>query len=360
MSTLLALAVFAVVLALLRRSARVGALRLRLHLTSDEAGNEVLLVDAAVAGARSLMMVDTAYAGAPVLSTSYLAVQAQCARGDVQTRYRRMVTLLREEATDAARHAAVRQLVAGGRCRAYTSGCTMRLMGIGETSEAQADMLLCPAIAIDGVQASSRGVSADVLVTNPLRGSPHILTNDYLLHRAPCLIRPAAGLLQLGLDRLDAALLAPRFVFLAARFVGGAFVVPMRVGGAEMQIVVDTGAAAPLSLASRAAARLRTCARPARRRRTVQLGVNGERICSEMLTAPVAIAGLSLGSISLFVNSADVQGADGYAGMGLLRALDLWLEPRRIGVRLSGLPVRTPASTAAGGCDGAPSLACAA
>ena len=195
----LALAAWAL-LARRRRGVARAAGATRLHLVRDAHGNEALVVDARLARAsRTLFMVDSAYAGAPVLSTSLLAVEAEgergAAHGDVAARYRRTVERLRRGVTDAARHAAVHRLLASGRCRAYTSGCTMRLMGIGATTETQADMLLCPALELDG-RAPDAYVDADVVVTHPLPHTPHILTVDYLLHRAPCAILPRAGLLR--------------------------------------------------------------------------------------------------------------------------------------------------------------------
>ena len=55
----------------------------------------------------------------------------------------------------------------------------------------------------------------------------------------------------------------------------------------------------------------------------------------------------------MLANDTPVQGADGYAGMALLRALDLRFEYARVGVRFSGLPARTVASAAPGTCPGA-------
>jgi hypothetical protein len=340
--------VAAVVIACVR-----GRRTCRLHLVADRGGNEALLLDAHVAGRRSLFLLDTAYAGAPVLSTSFLAVEGKCVRGSVQGRYATAMELLRNDVSEDDRHAALDVLLRGGRCRAYTSGCTMRLMGIGETTEAQADMLLCPALSLDGVSTAA-APSADVFVTNPLRGSPHILTTDYLLHRAPCVLSPKRGTLRFRAAPLDSI----GFTFFPARLVGGAFAVTMTVGEVDLSIVVDTGASAPLSVAASAVKRLRVCGRPDEPQRVTQGGVNGERVCSDVLHAPVRIGTLDMGRVPVFANSHEVQGADGYAGMGLLRALDLWMEPGRLGLRRSGLEVTAP-SVAKGKCAANALPACA-
>lgn len=349
----LAIAVVAVVVAMM--VARRGT-QARLTLARDALGNEALVLSGTLAGVRggSLFMIDTAYAGPPVISTSYLAASG-CDRdpfASVEERFRRCVRALRTEVTEDARHAAVEALLRETPCRAFTSGCTMRLMGIGETSEAQADMLLCPALRFGSMHKDA--LNADVLVTNPLRGSVHILTIDYLLHRAPAILRPRAGRLQLRAPAHDAV----GFSFLSVRLVGGAFAVPMEVGGTTLHVVVDTGAAAALSLGRSAVERVARCSRPTPRRRATQSGVHGERVCSDVVHARVRVGGLDLGDVEVFANASEVEGADGYAGMGLLRALDLWLEPGRLGVRRSGLPPRGSDVTAAGDC-GRGDLACA-
>ena len=221
----------------------------------------------------------------------------------------------------------------------------MRLMGIGETSENQADMLLCPSIRIDG-ERDVDPVEADILVSNPLRGTPHILTMDYLLHRAPCSIYMRHG----SLVFYDTN--AVGFMNVPTSMMGGSFVVTMTVGGTPLNIVLDTGASISLSISSTSLEKLETCSVDAPARRIRQRGVNGEEVCSDMLLADVTIGTLALGRVSVLANDTPVQGSDGYAGMGLLRALDLRFEPNRVGVRRSGLPVRTPAGHSPGTCGG--------
>jgi hypothetical protein len=138
------------------------------------------------------------------------------------------------------------------------------------------------------------------------------------------------------------------FVFLEPFFVGGAIRVPMLVGGTELNIVIDTGAAAALSLAS--GTHVTSCRNSSPPLRATQTGVNGERVCSDAFFAHVRIGSLDMGEIQVFSNSHAVQGADGYAGMGLLRALDMWLAPDEVGFRYSGLPTRTSTALTEGTC----------
>lgn len=325
-----------------------------IHLVTDALGNEALIASASLSTRRSMLfLLDTAYAGAPVLSLSYLALPSSFDndRLGIETRYRRLVDRLRTHVTPEERHSAVARFLTNNACRTFTSGCTMRLMGIGETTEAQSDMLLC-----DGLHFSGRtSFGSDVFVTNPLPSSVHILTVDYLLHRAPCVIAPRQGLLRW---RVRDARLRSTFEFHKPFFVGGAFRVQMLVGGAPLNIVIDTGAAAALSISPNALSKIHTCTATASPLRAMQRGVNGESVCSDVFFAHVMLGRWNLGAVQTFANSSNVEGADGYAGMGLLRALDIWLAPDEIGFRPSGLPVRTSSALQQGSCPKGSTLGC--
>ncbi len=343
----------AFLLLLLQRQQRTN--RVPMTLVSDAFGNEALVLRGEVAGRGSaLFMLDTAYAGPPVLSTSYLARRGWLAsHQSVQREYEETMARMAVDPTDDERFRGVAELLSRGVCRSYTSGCTMRLMGIGVTQETQADMLLCPSLRFEGErQTGSAEAAGDVLVTNPLRGNVHILTMDYLLHRSPCVLLPRKGCIQFGLPPLTQATDKPSFEFLPASMLGGAFQVDMTVGGARLRVVVDTGAAAGLSIGKDVLPRLRRCQLTTTH--AYQTGVNGERVCSDVLRVDVDVGGLRVEDVELFVNSSNVEGADGYAGMGLLRAFDLWLAPGELGVRPNGLPPRHSSSATAGACGGVP------
>ena len=304
-------------------------------LLDDGAGNEALIIEGIVCGERVLFLIDTAYAGAPVLSVSYMNCIRKNPRltsmGSAQTRFWATMKSLETEMTNHDMHETLNEYVERGACKTFTSGCTMRLMGIGETSEAQSEMLLCPPIALAGRK--KWRWDADVFVTNPLPGSPHILTSDYLLHNGPALIEPAKGRLTLraGVKRRE-------FDLFEAYLVGGAFLIPVEVSGVVMNVVVDTGASTTLSLAPSSAARLRDrggCR--LRNRKVFQTGVNGENICSDVVSLDVTVGGTKLPGVDVLVNSQEVEGADGYVGIGILRAFDLYLSRDAIGVRPSGL-----------------------
>lgn len=317
--------------------------------------NEALVVDTVLCGERALFQIDTGYAGAPVISKSYLSVQGKVSGNTIYEQYASSIKESKRTSVDAT-HRALGGLLRSGVCRSYTSGCTMRLMGIGSISEMQSDMLLCPSLAMrnkQGVYQSLGGrVDADVFMTHPLKGGVHILTCDYLLHRSPSVICPSEGTLWLGLSSGNKKQMEPSFKFHDAFFVGGSFAIMMTVGGSAMRVVVDTGATAPLSIGRKAAGRMKTCTTPqGGSYHLTQTGVNGERICSSAVSVRVTIGQIDVGNVDAFVNDDDVEGADAYAGLGMLRALDLWLEPTRVGVRRNKLQPLVP-SGAPGVCQG--------
>ena len=324
-----------------------------LHLCIDDFGCESLVCDANIAGTRCLFHVDIGYAGPPVLSTSYLAAQNRTGaegRGSVQSRFTRAMKELGKKITDDDRHRAINRFLQRGKCRAYTAGCTMKLMGIAETSEMQADMLLCSEIDFFTPSAHSPNLPADVLVTHPLHGSVHILTCDYLMHRAPSVLVLGENRMHVSVSGTKRKSTEPTFTFHPAHLVGGAFCLPVLVGELALTLVVDTGAPAPVSLGMHAAKRLRRCALLKEPRHVTQVGVHGDRTCSTVVFAPMQVqGGPHHDSVQVLLNDEEVDGADGYLGMGFLRTLDLWIEPTRIGVRPNGRKVMA-SSTSKGSC----------
>lgn len=337
---------------------------IRMHRVQLDKGSlgESLILRMQLFGQDSLMMLDTGYAGPPVLSTSYLSwlSTSQRERASITDAYRAAIKGVRR-ASQGQRNAAIARLVSRGDCHAYTSGCTMRLMGIGSITEQQADLLLVPPIAFECATQSNQYVSpraharvhADVMVTNPLPHSVHILTTDYLFHCAPCLIQPEKQILDCHLPpaRVAALGMIPRKLTLA----GGAVVVQMTVGGASVTATMDTGAPGAISLGRQVLHKLK-CNDESRVVR--QVGVNAETICSSIVSADVEFYGHSLKDVAVFVNDTPVDAVDGYVGMGFLRAFDILLQKNSVSFSPSGLLPRkaseyaTDALTSAGMCTG--------
>lgn len=326
-----------------------GANCFTLHLYAADAINESLLVETRLCQRPAVFLVDTGYAGPPVLSASYLVTGDAGRRDDsFGARYAATVRRLEEGrgASEIEQHRAVaRFLREQTACKAFTSGCTMRLMSIGATQEQQADMMLCPLLEMkmpDGAYRAPRGggVAAEVFVTNPLPTSVHILTCDYLVHISPVLLDVRRGRLCAHLDAVHAMAHRLKAVMYPMELSGGAFLVPVRLGGEPFRLTVDTGAPGPVSLGASAAARLTACR--ARQTAIAQEGVNGEEICSEVVLARLEFAHREFEDVPVFVNDREVGDVDGYMGMGVLRAFNILITSSDgIGFAANGLPLRS-------------------
>jgi hypothetical protein len=317
----------------------------RMHLVSPDEINETLVVDGHVCNHRALFLIDTGYAGPPVLSASYLAVrdEDQTLTATVRDRYAHMMRTLSKNVSAPVRDAAVEDLIQEGACIAYTSGCTMRLMSIGDTQEQQADMLLCPPIMMRRTTGqfsapTGRVVSADVVVTNALPLSIHILTCDYLLHASPTLLDIARGRIEFRLDPMVTLSHRAGMTMYPLEMNGGAFVVPIELGGQLFRVTIDTGAPGPVTLGNQAAARLTACM--STKRALTQAGVNGEHVCSDIVVTSMLFANRTAARVPVFVNNRSVEGVDGYVGLGILRAFNILITSTELGLVGNGLELR--------------------
>ena len=326
-----------------------GDLRLRRFSEDHKSAGEVLLLLSNMNGKNVFWQIDTGYAGPPVLSTTYLSFLDRSSHGTTESDYHEVLRRLQRKETRERRMHASDTFAYSHRCVAYTSGCTMRLMGIASTVEQQADMFMCGMLEFESVQGGmvapklarspALGGQADVLVTNPLPSSVHILTSDYLFQIAPCCMHMQDERLEYLLSPARVVELRASFAFSRERLqlVGGSLAVPIRVGGRQFRVTVDTGAPGSICLGRRAQGRF-TCLQ--RGGSVHQVGVNAESVCSSIVTADVDFFGHHVESAVVFVNDLDVEHTDGYVGLGFLRGFDLMLAPPHVGFRPSGLSVR--------------------
>lgn len=307
----------------------------KLHILDTDGMNEVLIMDTMIGSRSFLFLLDTGYAGPPVLSRSYLSIQDPV-HLSLKDRYNKIIESL-HNVTDIDEHEGINSYINNGQCFPYTSGCTMKLMGIGSVQEQQADMLMCPMLRIKnsrgGFQSpkSMTNTHADVFVTNKLKHSIHILTCDFLLHHSPCLISISTQTLSLNLNISDYMKNYMLYKWIPASFSGGSFVVPFILeDGQSLNCTVDTGAPGPICLGSNAIKKIRSCQNT--QKKLQQQGVNGEIICSEIIDVDVTFAG-SKYNTTVFVNDMPTDQTDGYVGMGFLRAFDIFITHHEIGFR---------------------------
>lgn len=329
----------------------------RMDIVATDAFNEILALQCRLAGRRMMFMLDTGYAGPPVLSASYLAVREPAA-ADPAARYLEILQRLSAVSVDD-QSGAINAFLRESGCSSYTSGCTMRLMGIGATQEQQADMFMCEMLRIKtkgGAYASPRmdasHARADVFVTNALPGSIHILTCDFLLHCSPALISISARELRLNMGINEELYWRSVMTLHPLSMSGGAFVVTILVGGASLRCTVDTGSPGPICLSADAAARLRVCLHPDRATTVRQSGVNAEEICSQVVAADVEFGKARFSRVPIFLNDTSMDQVDGYVGLGFLRAFDMIVARDAIGFARNGLEMASLQAYADAGTPG--------
>ena len=108
-------------------------------------------------------------------------------------------------------------------------------------------------------------------------------------------------------------------------FAGGSYVSTVTVDGVALRCTVDTGASTTLCVDAR-----RLLGGLATRGHIVQVGINGETVCSDVSLARVEFAGVAFEGVPVFANATGVEATDGYVGPGLLRASDLLMTPREL------------------------------
>lgn len=310
----------------------------RMHLLAADDINECLVMEGLVAGKSCLLMIDTGYAGPPVLSMSYLSLDDE--DDDVKVRYTRIMKRLRKGVSAEDQNRGVDEFIRRSGCMAYTSGCTMRLMGIGSTQEQQADMLMCDMLQLRTASGSygspkraTSNAHADVFVTNPLPSSVHIITCDFLLHSSPSLLEISSNTLRLNMSVQEEVVCKAGMTMLPMVLSGGSFVVDLILGGVSFKCTVDTGSPGPICLSSRAAARLTRCNQNREGRVLRQSGVNGEDICSEIVSASLEFCHKTFQDVPIFANDMNTDQVDGYVGLAVLRAFDILITPAGIGFR---------------------------
>lgn len=339
----------------------------RLQIVGDV--NRIAVVDARVGTHRMLFMVDTGYAGAPVLHLPALVCERRLSSaGACEARAAALLASLHAfECTQAQQEAALRDFVRAQACTEYTAGCTTRLMGIGTTRESTSDLILAPAIQLRRAGAADdfgtprlcAGLPGADLLSTSRNAAMHILTLDYLVHVSPCLLRFGAETLELSLS--EARFLRERasFTACATAFSGGSFVAHVWLNGQRMACTVDTGASICISLSRSAGERLQHCEQDAPMRLS-QRGVNGERICSDVVHCDVTFAGTDLAQVPVLINDYDLDDVDGYVGLLFLASFDILLSPSALSCRFNGTPIDADATRRVarpGACRVAPTCA---
>jgi len=271
------------------------------------------------------MVVDTGFAGPPLLSLPFLSTESGIQQSASQ--HHRQGSGL-PDVRETQQHLALNKFLAQNACVSYTAGCSVNLVGIGSSTNVTSDTILSPPILLVGANGdlvcgkTCAGLAlADVISTTPM-ATTHILTLDWLRQLAPCCLMPQSGQIALSIPPHTMAKMRPSFTPVTREMSGGAFVAQIKVGGVSMRATVDTGAVVFVAIGASAARKIRNCSVQVPRK-VQQTGVNGEQICSEVVTTTVEFAGVEVTDIEAYLNDADLGDVDAYIGAAFLVGFDL-------------------------------------
>lgn len=292
--------------------------------------NPCIVLEARIGKHECLFMVDTGYAGAPILSLPMLTCEKKLnSSGTVHQRVAAAIASVNTyKVSEVEQEKTLVKFMEEEGIVEYTSGCTQRLMGIGSTAENTSEMLLCPPLEIkthDNSYSSCKSCAmlpqADVFSTNRMRNM-HILTIDFLKHVSPCLFDFKNKNLHVSMSTGEYLKHSHKFTVISNEFSGGSFVASITIGGKDFKCTVDSGASAFVSLSSSAAAKIKDC-KQSNARKIRQIGVNGEDVCSDIVECAVKFCGVGFEEVPIALNNYDLDDVDGYIGLSLLKSFDL-------------------------------------
>lgn len=291
--------------------------------------NPCIILESRIGGHECLFMVDTGYAGSPILSLPMLTCESKLSsQGTIEQRTAAAIASVNTyRISETEQEQTLVKFMEEQGAVEYTSGCTMRLMGIGSTAENTSEMLLCPPLEFKtktGEYTSCKACAmlphADVLGTNRMKNL-HILTIDFLKHVSPCLFDFKAKELTVSIGTADYMKIVHNYTSISSELSGGSFVAKITIGGRDFKCTVDSGASAFVSLSSSAASKIKKCKHASTKIR--QIGVNGEDVCSDIVQCNVTFCHQSFEDVPIFLNNFDLDDVDGYIGLSLLRSFDL-------------------------------------
>tara|TARA_B100000787_G_scaffold112077_1_gene83451 strand:+ start:4046 stop:5104 length:1059 start_codon:yes stop_codon:yes gene_type:complete len=301
--------------------------------------NPSIIIPFTIGNYKSLFMLDTGYAGAPVLNTKILDIHFE---GNIDAY---LTKISQVTCSNECANRKMDRFKTSNKCIDYTSGCVLRLMGIGATSEKASDMLLCPHIAMKcassneylNVKKNVNITQADVLMTNHELTSPHILTLDYLRHLAPCMLYLKDGYMSLAMGTTEFLYERAQCSHVSSETVGGAYVCMVHIAGVDVRCTVDTGASTTICVGQSTMRRMKGVNTTGAH--IEQVGINSEVVCSDIVRCNVHFCNKSFADVPIFVNQQNIEETDGYVGLGFLKAFNLLITPLSLFAQYNGAPI---------------------
>lgn len=292
--------------------------------------NPCIVLETRIGTHECLFMVDTGYAGAPILSLPMLTCERKLSSsGTLEQRVAAAIASVNTyRVSEVEQEKTLSKFMEEQGVVEYTSGCTQRLMGIGSTAENTSEMLLCPSLEIkthDNSFSSCKSCAmlpqADVFSTNRMHNM-HILTIDFLKHVSPCMFDFKNKNLHISMSTTEYLQQSHKFTSISNELSGGSFVASITIGGKDFKCTVDSGASAFVSLSSSSAAKIKNC-NQSTAKKIRQIGVNGEDVCSDIVECDVKFCGQNFENVPIALNNYDLEDVDGYIGLSLLRSFNL-------------------------------------
>lgn len=322
----------------------------------DDADTAALLVAVRVGTYETFFQLDTGYAGAPLFSAKHLVVERVGGKvppvdtDDLAMAYRDRVERMREVASP--RMGDLRETLRKNGCEAFTAGCSMDAISIGMVEHRHNELLNCPSmhLQLDGPSKrfacpmkNSSLLGSDVMMVSNITG-PHIITMDWMFQFSPCVMWMRDQKLEFPRGpRAD--WLRKSFSCRRIRLSGGAPVMKINVGNRRMlKILIDTGAATGLTLDRKYEDLVQKIDR-----KLSMKGSAGETVCGDLGRVSFGLAAEKLTVPVTLANVGDDE-IDGFCGLHILKAFDLYLSEREIGFKRNGLEITHAASSEEGRC----------
>ena len=299
------------------------------HALFTDSKTSTLLLDTRIRTLRTIFLIDTGYAGPCVLNTHFMARKTVDEDEDVV----QALDGVRGKRLATQEYAALQQFMALTASSDFTSGCRMQLTGISTSTHKHSDLVLTHPLSFRTTEGDyscpkSALPAADILVTNSVVDTPHILTMDYIRHHAPCMIETQRKRVTWCMSTFAFAA-AVSFTHVSRHLSGGVFLIPVNIGGVVAKCVLDTGSEMCVTLSPHVGHAIRCTGAW---KSISQSGIQEQRACSAVVEAAVEVAGSVFEPCLVGINTIESH-VDGFVGMGLLRCFDLLITRNDVWLR---------------------------
>ena len=318
----------------------------QLHLSGDET-NLAIIFEGNIGSHDMIWQLDTGYAGAPVISSRYLAAEVRNRKRyskyrptDRYDKNMELMGTIGKNDEDFVR-VCVDEFISTQGCTEYTAGCSVNTISIAARSMKHSQLIMCRCMELQTVggrrfcvkrATTKKSGLADVFMISDIKG-PHIMTMDYMTQIGPVVLWMRERRMEVC-KGLRKTWLRSKFDMKRLHLNGGSPIVSVRVGGIRLRCVLDTGATVCMSINRNANRPYMSHKRTLKK--ITQLGINNEYVCSDVITTTVVMCNKKFVDVPIVVTDV-TDDVDGYIGMGLLRCFDIMFTSSSMGMRYNGV-----------------------